>query len=250
MERRLVKKDSVSRLICRDLAALIKEGRFPQGLLPSEESIAAMYGASRVSVRDALAQLQNMGYITRGQGKATVINSLVAGLECRISEGRPFQELLLSRGYQVRAESSAVERVACQSELGRRLDHHGPELYRMEKLFYADERPAIYVQNYYSPDRVDPRILDYTKEELSERSIFAILYEDLGFPEIAHDLIEVRPLCAGRELGARLDIPAGAALLMFSSLGVDSRQQPLMLNLEYYHPELLKFEEVRHSSYY
>ena len=53
----------------------IEEGEYPPGTaIPSENQLAVTYGLNRVSVRSALAALENEGLITAVQGKGMFVN--------------------------------------------------------------------------------------------------------------------------------------------------------------------------------
>lgn len=57
----------------RDLRAVIDQG-LEEGLqLPTENDLAAMYGVSRITVRQALAALADVGYVERRQGMGTFV---------------------------------------------------------------------------------------------------------------------------------------------------------------------------------
>jgi DNA-binding FadR family transcriptional regulator len=64
--------------VATELIAAIQDGRFPIGArLPSEQQLAAQFGVSRPSIREALSCLQFEGYVTPRQGSGTVVTSLV-----------------------------------------------------------------------------------------------------------------------------------------------------------------------------
>lgn len=57
----------------RDLRAVIDQGLEAGLQLPTENDLAAMYGVSRITVRQALAALSDVGYVERRQGMGTFV---------------------------------------------------------------------------------------------------------------------------------------------------------------------------------
>lgn len=64
-----------------DLKTLIDKGAYKKGeLLPSENDLCKTYSTTRVTVRQALTGLINMGYITRRHGKGSIVSEPRQGL--------------------------------------------------------------------------------------------------------------------------------------------------------------------------
>ncbi|MEO6149551.1 MAG: GntR family transcriptional regulator [Mucilaginibacter sp.] len=64
-----------------DLKKLIDQGAFKKGdLLPSENELCKTYNTTRPTVRQALAELINTGYIVRQQGKGSIVAEPKKGL--------------------------------------------------------------------------------------------------------------------------------------------------------------------------
>jgi GntR family transcriptional regulator len=57
----------------RDLRAVMDQGVEAGLQLPTEKDLAAMYGVSRITVRQALAALADLGYVERRQGMGTFV---------------------------------------------------------------------------------------------------------------------------------------------------------------------------------
>ncbi len=67
--------------LIEDLKKLIDGGKYKQGeLLPSENELCKTYHTTRVTVRQALSGLTNMGYIIRQQGKGSIVSEPRRGL--------------------------------------------------------------------------------------------------------------------------------------------------------------------------
>lgn len=59
----------------------IQEGTYQEGnLLPSENDLCAIYSVTRPTVRQALNRLVLEGYITKHQGKGSIVNALPKGI--------------------------------------------------------------------------------------------------------------------------------------------------------------------------
>jgi DNA-binding FadR family transcriptional regulator len=64
--------------VASELIGAIADGRFPVGSrLPTEQQLAAQFGVSRPSVREALSCLQFEGYVEPRQGSGTVVTSQI-----------------------------------------------------------------------------------------------------------------------------------------------------------------------------
>jgi GntR family transcriptional regulator len=76
----------------------IADGTYaPQARLPSESEIGALLGVSRITVRQALGDLQNEGVIVKVPGKGTFV-----------AETRPSQELARLEGFGERCRAKAT----------------------------------------------------------------------------------------------------------------------------------------------
>lgn len=67
--------------VIEDLKSLIEKGEYKKGdLLPSENDLCRSYDTTRVTIRQALSSLANMGYIVRKHGKGSIVSEPKTGL--------------------------------------------------------------------------------------------------------------------------------------------------------------------------
>src|ERR1700754_3991658 len=67
--------------VIEDLKGAIENGDYQTGdLLPSENDLCKSYDTTRVTIRQALSALANMGYITRKHGKGSIVSEPKTGL--------------------------------------------------------------------------------------------------------------------------------------------------------------------------
>ena len=85
---------------------------------------------------------------------------------------------------------------------------------------------------------------------MDETSIFNILQERFNFPDIAFDVVDIFPIAATGEVAAALELDEGTPILFFESTSMDKDNHPLMINREYYNPNVIHFCERRVTRYY
>ena len=79
----MIKKETIPlyKKVIDDLKKSIDDGIYKKGdLLPSENDLCKTYNTTRVTVRQALSGLTNMGYITRKHGKGSIVTEPKKGL--------------------------------------------------------------------------------------------------------------------------------------------------------------------------
>lgn len=240
------KKRTQATSVRRQLLRRMKAGFFPNDALPSEEGIANMFGVSRITVRDALAILENQRYISRAQGRETVINPKVCTMRGRVSEGLPFTEVIASYGFKPSVRDGKVEKKRILKDIKKALQTDSEEMYCVEKVFCGDGEPMIMSINHYSTDYVDDRMM---KAPLNEELIFKWVQKEFNFPSIAYDYLTINAIKADAYVAGKLGIPEGEAIIRFESVARDDAEHPLLVNYEYYHPGKIQFHEIRAVDY-
>lgn len=94
----------------RNLRSLIQVGGSLGQRLPSEAELSEIYGVSRITIRQALAQLVDEGYVARQQGKGTFIADTTGFVEHNLRLTSPWRERPERLGHS--ATSVEIEREA------------------------------------------------------------------------------------------------------------------------------------------
>ena len=79
----MIKKDTIPlyKKVMDELKKAIDDSKYKKGdLLPSENDLCKTYNTTRVTIRQALSGLTNMGYITRKHGKGSIVIEPKKGL--------------------------------------------------------------------------------------------------------------------------------------------------------------------------
>ena len=189
--------------------------------LPSESEIGALLKVSRITVRQALGDLQKEGVIFTVPGKGT----FVAG-------GRPSQDLTRLEGFgeaMSRKGHRIVNRVAKHAlveatpEVAARLGRlPGAPVTEIHRVRYLDQAPVSFEITFLPPS-VGERLRD---ENLAERDIFLILEVDYGIA-LGHADIQIGALNADAAMAANLGVAPGAALLRIERLTFTREGEPI-----------------------
>jgi GntR family transcriptional regulator len=170
----------VKTLILREIEA----GQWrPEDRLPSEDELADRFGVSKITVRQAMRELAQLGYVRREQGRGTFVQRppLIEGPRRLTS----FSEEMRRQGVQASSEVLEQGTVAASADVASILGIHEDEpVFRLRRLRLADGDP-MGVQTTYIPAPLVPGIgeLGFAK---------ASLYDVLGahynlVPASAHE---------------------------------------------------------------
>lgn len=156
-----------------DLKTQIEKGAYKKGeLLPSENDLCKTYSTTRVTVRQALTGLMNMGYITRRHGKGSIVSEPKQGLGILSLSG-----VTAGVGDQV-LTTAILQKQTKQSwpvdffhELNKEEQHSGCIFFT--RLRHINGTPVLYEETFISNISL-PR---FTSRNLENCSLFKVLKE-------------------------------------------------------------------------
>ncbi len=205
--------------------ALLKEieaGQWRAGdRLPTEDALIQRFHVSKITVRQALRDLVQMGYIRREQGRGTFVQG--PPLEEGPRELKSFTGEM--RGHGFVAASRVIEQrvIPASAELAARLaTEEGSPVFRLRRLRLADGEP-MGVQTAYIVQRLVPGI-----EHLSfaDASLYEILASRYGLSPAGaretHQAVLVEP-----EVASLLRVAAGSPALYAERLASLADGRPL-----------------------
>jgi GntR family transcriptional regulator len=142
--------------------------------VPSERELAARYGLSRMTARQAIEHLVSEGKLYRVQGRGTFVARPKIDMPLRLTS---FSEDMRARGMEPGARDlgrrSAPAPAAVARELGVEV---GAPLYVVERLRTADGVPMAWERSHL-PARLVPGLLD---RPLTDQSLYQLLAAEYG----------------------------------------------------------------------
>ncbi len=210
------------------------------GRLPSEPELAAQYGVSRGTVRQALAVLEREGVIIRRQGAGTYVH-YISRAQTRAEHAYEFTDLLRSAGFDptIRLDSFGYEPLSAELAAQVDMEPETPALV-VCKTFLASGQPAI-----HCIDRIPQKsiIAPFGDEEL-QQPIFDFMRERCHLVTV-QNLAELIPSVASPQIAGILQIQPGAPLLRIDEVGYDVDGTAVVLHTAYYHDNYVRFSLLR-----
>jgi len=193
----------------------------PNDPLPSERDLMAQYGVSRITVRQALGDLQKESLIFKLAGKGAYV-----------SQTRPFQELgrlqgfaeaMEARGHETYNRVLSIEHGVASDLVASRLGLSvGAPITELKRVRYLDRQP-VSLDITWVPRTLGQRL---EREDLASRDIFLIIENDCGTP-LGHADLVIDAGLADAALATQLDTDAGAPVLRIERLTHDAAGQPI-----------------------
>lgn len=206
--------------LMQELRRRIEEGRWKPGdLIPSERELSETYGISRMTVRQALAELVNDGLLRRDQGRGTFVAK--PKMRKRLSRLTSFTEDMRTRGKQAGAQVLRVEMVPARPKVGDMLQIDVEQQVAMvERLRLANGEPVGIECAHLFFDGCAVIL----REDLSG-SLYRLLRERFGLiPTRAQEEIEAGA-CGSREAQI-LGMRRGEPVLLIRRRTFDQDQRP------------------------
>jgi GntR family transcriptional regulator len=219
----------------------------PRAQLPPEGALGTMFGVSRITVRQALNDLQKEGVIFKVAGKGTFVATAKVSQELSQLEG--FAEAMAREGHRIINEvlshvtGPAGPGVAAVFGLsGGAPEDHVTEIKRIR---YLNNAP-VSLEITYLPRHIGERLRN---EDLTHRDIFLILENDYGI-ELGSADVQIGAVSADKTLATALQVATGTALLRIERLTRTADGLPLDFEYLYFRCDAFQYrlQVARHPA--
>ncbi len=147
----------------------------PNDRLPAEDELAATYGVSKATVRQALNELAVAGVLRREQGRGTFV------AEPKLAQGprelTSFTEEMSNLGFRPTSEVLTQDVIEAEADVAEKLRiEKGTLVMRLKRLRIADGKP-MGIQTAYIPVELAPGLAE---EDFTETSLYSLLERKYG----------------------------------------------------------------------
>ncbi|HSV35803.1 MAG TPA: GntR family transcriptional regulator [Ramlibacter sp.] len=218
------------------LRARILEGTYqPHQQMPSESDMMAAFNVSRITVRQALNDLQNEGLIFRMHGKGTFVSKPKAFQDLGRLQG--FGEAMRQMGYETFARVISVRTVTPTAQVQERLQlPKRAKVTELQRLRFLNREP-ISLDVTYLPTSLGARL---AREDLATRDVFVILENDYGL-SLGHADLQIGSTLADEHLADQLKVEEGSPVLVIERTTHTSDGLPIDYEHLYYRGDAFQY---------
>lgn len=190
----------------------IKSQEWPlNSKIPTERELCEIYGVSRITVRQALRELERDGYLYRKQGKGTFVTT--PQIEQRLSKFYSFSEEIRNMGHTPSTQILAFKRSTADDLLAGHLKiSTNDPVFQITRLRLADQEPFAY-ETSFIPCEVCPRL---TEEKVAAHGLYKAMALEGITPNKATETFEAVAISA--EVAAFLKVKKNSPGLFLNRL--------------------------------
>ncbi|WP_416424621.1 UTRA domain-containing protein [Pseudomonas sp. App30] len=220
--------------IGEQLAEDIANGRLAPGArLATERDMAAQFGCTRVTLRQALQRLEAQGALYRGHRRGWFVSPVPIRYDPTRITG--FMDYVSAQGREPRTECLLAELRAADAWLAQRMQVAvGEPLFQLQRRRWVDGRPVLLETNVLNPSAC-PGLLD----QRLDGSLTALLRDHYGRQQ-ARSQISLKPCLLDEEQSERLEIASGSSGLYLERLCFDEDSNVVELDLEFWRPDAVE----------
>ncbi len=207
----------------------------PGDALPSERELSESYQISRMTVRQAITNLVNKGYLFREKGKGTFVAS--QKFEQNLQGLTSFTEDMKARNLVPGSKLLHFEIYPAEEDIKAKLSLEDDELiYKIKRLRLANDDP-IAVETSYLPVKLVPSLTP----DILAKSLYTFIENELEL-SIGHAAQTVEAAIVTDEDRAHLKIDKGVPVLLIQRETYLENGTPLELVRSSYRADKYKFK--------
>ena len=215
--------------------AQIESGEYVKGdLFPPEKSLIQQYDVSRITIRQAIDNLVQAGYLEpkRGIGTLVIFEKIDEYLKRVIS----FSEEMHQHGIEMSTRYCKVTSYKTDKFIANQLGcSEGDECVKLERVRCANDNPIVYSISYFRSALNMP-----LEELLYHDSLYEYLSKEKGIV-IASAIDTLEAILADKEKANYLDIQTGVAVFKRTRKGYDPEGNLIEFSNSFYPGEKYKY---------
>jgi GntR family transcriptional regulator len=218
------------------LRARILDGTYaPHSQMPSEHELCAMFDVSRITVRQALGDLQKEGLLFKLHGKGTFVSRPKAFQNVTALQG--FAEAMSSMGYEIVNQLRSFRIVKAERHVAAKLNlPEGAPVVEIHRIRLLNREP-VSLELTWVPEAFGKRL---SNADLTTRDIFLILENDCGVP-LGHAELAIDAILADDDIVDALRVEEGSPVLRIERLTHDASGKPIDYEYLYFRGDAFQY---------
>ncbi|MFP1748591.1 UTRA domain-containing protein [Lonsdalea quercina] len=215
-------------LICRTLRTQIDEGTWRnEARLPSERTLSERFSTTRITLREALLQLESQGVIYREPRRGWFISP--PRIVYNPLQRSHFHAMVEQQGRHAATEVLEAREIAASDEIGQQLTLPvGAKVYQIRRLRRIDARAVLYVEHYLNPAFFPNILASDLTQSLTDiyETRYGVCYGRVRFTMLP---TPVPPLAA-----SALNVASGSPALFITRINRDQSDRIIDCDHEYW----------------
>lgn len=206
--------------------------------IPSENELAARFEVSRLTVRQAVSQLVQEGFLTTRRGAGTFVTENEELINSYNIEFSGFMDDLFYLASRSTTKSADVKRIKTPNYIKSKLQlsESDGEIIQIKRVRYINNRSFAYTINFI-PMEVGKKI---KKAQLFKKPLLQILEQDLGV-EFTEAFQTMEASFCDQQLALKLKIPPGSPILFVERTMYVKNRVPFEIVQSSYRGDLYKY---------
>lgn len=202
----------------------VNAGVYPPGSsLPPEMMLANQFGLSRATVRQAFKDLEYEGYISRVQGRGTIVIREKSSLNRGLSQLTSFTEDMKAQGYEPATKILEYEIVVPSPKIAKLLQvPQQTRVIYINRLRVVNNIPVAINTSYVNL----PPGISINRDDLERTVSLYSMFELKRIPLIESDKT-IEAISAAEDQSQLLSLPVGSPLLKVEGVVYTLNHQPL-----------------------
>ncbi|AFL99149.1 MULTISPECIES: GntR family transcriptional regulator [Desulfitobacterium] len=227
----------------------IKDGEFlPGEKLRSERELCELYDVSRITVRQAMNELEKEGLIFKTHGKGTFVAE--PKVEQELFTITPFQNSLLMKG--LKPNTKIMEYLVLPNSYEISLILNVPlveHIFQLKLLGLNEDNPMAFYNSYFSIE-LGQKMLELAVSASSRHESFTTLDLYKNIPEINLRTISqtIEASIADSYIASILEVKKGSPIFIVQSVIYSDQNQPLEKKTAIYRGDKYKFSVIRNPN--
>lgn len=197
-------------------------------LIPSELEYEKFYKVSRITVRQAILDLEKDGYVKRTRGKGTSV-TFSDKIDENLSAIRSFSKEMEDRGKVAVTLYTEIDKVKADDAVAKQLQLEvGDDVFRLYRVRGADNEAIVVFETYLLGKYDFP--LEKQPYEFSMYRVF----ESLGIYMPVKVQEKLEATLADTKLSKALDVPLGSAIFKRTRTAYNELNEPIEFTYSYY----------------
>jgi GntR family transcriptional regulator len=207
----------------------------PHSQMPSEHELCAAFDVSRITVRQALGDLQKEGLVFKRHGKGTFVSKPKAFQNVTSLQG--FAEAMTSMGHEIVNQLRSFRVVEADRQIAARLQlQEGAPVVEIHRIRLLNREP-VSLEITWVPEAFGQRLAN---ADLATRDIFLILENDCGVP-LGHAELAIDAILANDDIADALRVEENSPVLRIERLTHDASGAPIDYEYLYFRGDAFQY---------